>query len=60
MKELYKNIQMNPVTRMVWLATQSQEFWKSVKWALGTTAVNKASGWDKIPVKWSCSVVSDS
>ena len=51
MKELYKNIQMNPVTRMVWLATQSQEFWKSVKWALGTTAVNKASGWDKIPVK---------
>ena len=51
MEELYKKIQMNPVTRMVWLAIQRKEFWKSVKWALGTTAVNKASGCDKIQVK---------
>ena len=51
MEELYKKIQMNPVTRMVWLAIQRKEFWKSVNWALGTTAVNKASGCDKIQVK---------
>ena len=50
MEELYKKIQMNSMSRMVWLATQSQAFWKSVKWALGI-AVNRASGCDKIPVK---------
>ena len=35
---------------MVWLVTHSQTFW-SVKWAIGSTAVDKASGCNGIPVE---------
>ena len=41
---------MNQITVMVLSVTQSQTFW-SVKWALGSTAVNKASGCNGIPVE---------
>ena len=43
---------MNLMAMVMWSATQSQTFWESkVLWALGGTAVNKASGWDRIPVE---------
>ena len=29
MEELYKKIQMNQITTMVWSVTQSQTFWKA-------------------------------
>ena len=43
---------MNQVTMMVWLVNQEPDILESkVKWALGSTAVSKASGCDGIPVK---------
>ena len=42
---------MNWITTMMWSTTQSQTCWSEVKWALGSTAVNKASGCDGIPVE---------
>ena len=36
---------------MVWSATQSQILQSEIKWALGRTAVNKASGCDGMPVE---------
>ena len=42
---------MNQVTMMVWLVNQEPDILESkVKWALGSTAVSKASGCDGIPV----------
>ena len=38
---------MNWITTTVWSVTQRQTFW-SVKWALRSTAVNKASGCNEI------------
>ena len=51
-EELYKKIQMNLITTMVWSAIQTQTFW-SVKSSVtaGSTAVNRASGCDGIPVE---------
>ena len=43
---------MNWITMMVRLVTQSQIFWSAKsKWALRSTAVNKASGCDGIPTE---------
>ena len=44
---------MNQISMILWSVTQSQTFWSSyeVKWASGSTAVNKASGCDRIPVE---------
>ena len=43
---------MNWITMMVRLVTQSQTFWSAKsKWALKSTAVNKASGCDGIPTE---------
>ena len=42
-----KKVLMNWITTTVWSVTQRQTFW-SVKWALRSTAVNKASGCDEI------------
>ena len=45
---------MIQITMMVWSLTQSQPFWSvksSVKWVLGSTAANKATGGDGIPVE---------
>ena len=42
---------MNWITTMVWLVTQNQTLECEVKWALRSTAVNKASGCDEIPEK---------
>ena len=43
---------MNQVTMMVWLVNQEPDILESkVKWALGNTAVNKASGCYRIPVE---------
>ena len=41
---------MNWIAMMVWSATQNQTFWRA-KWALGSTAVNKASGCNGIPIE---------
>ena len=35
---------------MVWSVTHSQTFW-NVKWAIGSTAVDKAGGCNGIPVQ---------
>ena len=43
---------MNWITKMARLVTQSQTLWSAKwKWALRSTAVNKASGCDGIPVE---------
>ena len=43
---------MNWITKMARLVTQSQTFWSAKwKWALRSTAVNKASGCDGIPAE---------
>ena len=43
---------MNRITMMVWPAIQKPEILESkVKWAFGSTAVNKASGYDRTPVE---------
>ena len=39
------------MTMKVWSATQSQTSEEKVKWALGSTAVNKATECDGIPVE---------
>ena len=51
-EELYKKIQMNLISTMVWSAIQTQTFW-SVKSSVtaGSTAVSRASGCDGIPVE---------
>ena len=49
-KNRIKEIQMNQIITMVRSATQSQILGR-VKWALGNTAVNKASGCDGIPME---------
>ena len=48
-EELFKKILMNWITMMVWSELDILEC--EVKWALGSTAVNKASGCDGIPVE---------
>ena len=48
-EELYKKIQMNLITTMVWSLTQSQTFW-NVK-ASGSMASNKVSGDDGTPAE---------
>ena len=53
-KSCTKKILMIQITMMVWSLTQSQPFWSvksSVKWVLGNTAANKATGGDGIPVE---------
>ena len=53
-KSCTKKILMIQITMMVWSLTQSQPFWSvksSVKWVLGSTAANKATGGDGIPVE---------
>ena len=42
---------MNQITMMVWSVTEPDILDSKVKWALGSTAVNKASGYDGIPVE---------
>ena len=42
---------MNQITMMVWSVTEPDILDSKVKWALGSTAVNKASGCDGIPVE---------
>ena len=49
--ELYKKIQMNPIPTKVWSATQPDILECEVKWALASTAINKASGGDEILAK---------
>ena len=49
-----KKILMNWISMIVWSVTQSPEpdiLESNVKWALGSAAVHKASGWDGIPVE---------
>ena len=41
-------MQINHISTMGWSATRSQTFWKVKKRTLGCTAVNKASGCDRI------------
>ena len=41
-------MQINHISTMGWSATRSQTFWKVKKRTLGSTAVNKASGCDRI------------
>ena len=49
MGKLYKKILMNWITMMVWLVTQEPVILEcKVKWALRSTAVNKASGCHEI------------
>ena len=50
-KELYKKDVNEPITRTVWLVTQSDILECDVRWALRSTAVNKASGCDEIPAE---------
>ena len=50
-KNCTKKIQMNWIATMVWSATQSQTSEEKVKWALGSTAGNKASGCEGIPIE---------
>ena len=50
-KNCAKKILINQITMMVWSATQSQILQSEIKWALGRTAVNKASGCDGMPVE---------
>jgi len=50
-KKNTKKIQMNWITSMMWSATQSQTSEEKVKWALGSTAGNKASGCEGIPIE---------
>ena len=40
---------MNWIAMMVWSVTQSDILCSEVKWALGSPAVNKASGCDGVP-----------
>ena len=42
---------MNWIAMMVWSVTQSDILCSEVKWALGSAAVNKASGCDGITVE---------
>ena len=42
---------MNQITTMVWSVTPSQTFWSGIKWALGSTAANKFSRCDGIPIE---------
>ena len=42
---------MNQITMMVWSVTEPDILDSKVKWALGSTAVNKASGYVGIPVE---------
>ena len=44
---------MNQISMILWSVTQSQTFWSSyeVKWASGSTAVNKARECKRIPVE---------
>ena len=48
-----KKIVMDWITPMVWLVTHSEPniLECEVKWALESTAINKASGWHGIPVR---------
>ena len=53
MEELYKKILMNRITVMMYVVShpKSDVLECKAKWALRSTAVNKASGYDEIPVK---------
>ena len=43
---------MKRITMMVWPAIQKPDILESkVKWAFGSTAINKASGYDRTPVE---------
>ena len=48
-KNCTKKMLMNWIATMVWSVTQSDILCSEVRWALGSTAVNKASGCDGIP-----------
>ena len=51
-EELYKKILMNQITMMILSSHPEPDILEcEVKWALGSTAVNKASGCDGIPVE---------
>ena len=50
-KELYKKDVNEPITRTVWLVTQSDILECDVRWALRSTAINKDSGFDEIPAE---------
>ena len=48
-EELYKKILMNQITMMIWSSHPEPDILEcEVKWALRSTAVNKASGCDEI------------
>ena len=50
--ELYKKILMTQITTMVWISHLEPGILEcEVKWALGSTTTNKASGGDGIPVE---------
>ena len=52
-RTVQKKILTNWITTVVWSGsvTQSQTFWCEVKWALGSTAVNKSSGYNGMPAE---------
>ena len=50
-KNYTKKIFMTQMIMMVWSLTYSQTSWNEVKWAVGSTTTNKASGGDGIPVE---------
>ena len=59
-EELYKKILMNQITMMVWSSHPDPDILEcEVKWALGSTAVNKASGCDGIPPELFKSLIND-
>ena len=50
-RTVLKKILMNLITMMVWLVSQPDILECKVKWALRSTAVNKASGCNEIPAE---------
>ena len=55
MEELYKKILMNRITVMMYVVShpKSDVLECEVKWALGSTAVNKANGCNGVPLEYS-------
>ena len=59
MEELYKKISMNWITVKVWLVIQAEILEGEVKWALGSTAINKVRRYNEISAEMLKSLKDD-